>query len=118
VGKDKFSVNINNKVLLGIDEFLILNNVEILVPKRAWIRKIEHEYPDANVVSNIGFSGILQRNTFLEMPVKVITDMSYSFAYVLFGKEETEGQLWVELSNQCLALLYENRLHGFFIRLT
>jgi hypothetical protein len=109
-----FGFNISGIVLFAIDRDRLPTHVEIVVPRRAWIRSSLDAKPTADQVADIKFSDATIEQEYVEAPTTVLTDANYSYAQVLFG-DHAEGQIWVGLSEKCLALISGNTLMGFFV---
>ncbi len=111
-----YTVNIDNRVLLSIDTGRILGEVEVIVPKRSWKVDTTLPIPHASQSADLEFVEVTHRHEFLELPVKVMTDLAQSYAYILIGSMEQEP-VRVELSEKCFALVADDQLCGFFVTL-
>ena len=110
-------VNVSGgRMLLGVDNERIIESIEFIIRKRAWKVAPLDEFPISQFPADLLLvQETINQRTF-EIPVKVTTDERYSYMNVIIGERE-QGGIWVELSNQCLALVIENRLKGVFIKL-
>lgn len=116
-----YTININGgEVLIGITADRILQDVEFLIPRRAWNVVPRTIFPQSTHVADLVFPYVAEENVVVEWPrgtVSVTTDVQYSYAYAQLG-ESPPGALWVALSEQCFALVAEDLLKGFFVALT
>lgn len=109
-------VNISSEILLGIDHEQIIESIEFIIPKRSWKVVPLSEFPLLDFAANLALTQETLNQNYFEFSVKVTTDEIHSYMNIIIGEQE-QGGIWVELSKQCLALVIENRLKGFFIRL-
>lgn len=112
-----YKILINNEVIIEMDDNKLLYDVEIQFPRRVWKVESTVNIPTNIEEADITFPNINKASEFYDLPVKVVTDSSYSVAKVIFGECEDSSRS-ISLSNHCFALLCEKRLAGFFINFT
>lgn len=112
-----YKILINNEVIIEMDDNKLLYDVEIQFPRRVWKVESTVSIPTNIEEADITFPNINKASEFYDLPVKVVTDSSYSVAKVIFGECE-DSLRSISLSNHCFALLCKKRLAGFFINFT
>jgi hypothetical protein len=115
-----------------------LINVEFTYLHHAWnkSRKFEDELPTPSLLADLKLVGVetnreimvqpllVRRESgftfnhyeFEDIPIEFCTDSQFTFAKIVFSKQIV-SPTWVELSENCMALVSENYLKGFFIKL-
>lgn len=137
--KMDYAIVINNgNVILMFDNSGILINVELTYLHHAWNknRKFDDELPVPSLSADLKLAGVrtnrksmvrprfVKRDNgftfnhyeFEDIPIEFCTDSQFTFAKVIFDKQMPSPK-WVELSENCMALVSENYLKGFFINL-
>lgn len=66
--------------------------------------------------TRLGHDGVLRHSCSFDTDVDTITDTEHSCVQFLFGATEPIGE-WIALSHQCFALVNNDCLRGFFVRL-
>jgi hypothetical protein len=123
--------------ILMFDANRVLINVEFICPRRAWVMDaFEWLPPMPSKFADIRFVDVLQddgtrqkpykrkrKNSFAyqsyatdECDVTFITNASFDYVRILFDHDRIEGE-WIGLSEQCAALVHQNSLRGFFVKL-
>lgn len=105
-----------NGVLLEMDSNKLLYDIEIQIPRRVW--KIENSVTiPANIEeADISFPNLHKKSESYNLPIQIVTDHTYSRAQVFWGNQRSPSRS-ISLSNDCYALIYEQRLVGFFVNL-
>ena len=136
--KMDYAIVIKTNIVLMFDSDGILINVEFSLPHQAWKNhsKFEDELPTPSSVADLKFIGVQSSRKKMVQPrlvkrksgftfnhydlenisTEFYTDTQFTFAKVILCKH-TPLSTWVELSNNCMALVSENYLKGFFINL-
>ncbi len=93
-----------------------MSNVKIVIPRHAWTIAPPQAIPQAPMTASREFSlATIQQGSF-DLTATVTTDAAYTYAVVTWGQPE-QATMWVALSSSCWALIAEDRLKGFFVRL-
>lgn len=114
------SINVKGgTVLFGADEYHLIRSVEVIIPKHHWVIDPLLYPPNPNKLADIELIEVSHRKEWIEWQNRSITVISNeigSYIKIVFGEPETTAN-WIELSEQCLAMVIEDRLNGFFIKL-
>ena len=111
-----YMISIQGVVNLGMNAERILQQIEFIGLRSRWIVTTPIETPKADLSANLEITDVWHRNEMVELPVQIITDERMSYICAKFGEIEQDGS-WVAMSEQCLALIVEGRLKGFFVAL-
>jgi hypothetical protein len=131
-----FTLNVNGGfVNFMFDVNRVLMNVEFICSRRSWaMDAFEWLPPTPARFADLGFVDVRLDDGSLVVPYKetrsfdyefydadeidmtFITNPSFDYLRVLFGHDRIEGE-WIGLSEQCCALIHQNSLRGFFIKL-
>lgn len=112
-----YGIDIDGTVIFDIDADRILANFDLLIPKRLWeVTSIPLNPHSSRQVDLRISEGSITHKSF-HLPLTVMTNHSRSCAYILFGTTESSTS-WITLSDSCLALVLQDRLRGFFVKLT
>lgn len=114
--RQRFNVNVDNQVLFSIDANNLLKSIEVLISRKAWTVEEDIEKPKANSAFDIEFSNLKKERTFIELPIKVSTNIKFSYALISMGVQ-TQSSFWIALSDQCLAKVTQSSLEGIFAEL-
>jgi hypothetical protein len=112
----------NDRILQLVDLSCNWNNkvLHLEVPQVARVADVvlagvEPE-PGRPPYTRLGSDRVLRHHCDFDTVGNMITDTSHSCAQFLFGATEVAGE-WIALSHQCFALVINNYLRGFFVRL-
>jgi hypothetical protein len=112
-----YGVNVDYSLILDLDSSHTLAHVELLDEKRLW--KVVDPFPDKPYITrkaNLVFPKHIIEHEIFEQPVKVVTDKRKDHVLIWFGGTLREAAA-VELSENCLALVEDNQLLGFYVTL-
>jgi hypothetical protein len=131
------SINIRGgHAIIAFDKNRILQSTECLYPRVAWEKSQTLFIPKPELFGDIELAAVKTELGILIRPdstskrmgewffgyqdddteVKILTDDTYSIAWIMLGKHGGSGD-WVGLSDQCSALLKNNKLSGFSVKL-
>jgi hypothetical protein len=113
---ESYGINIEGgSILLSLDQNRILRSVEFIYHQRIW-KKSYIDIPKPKYAKDIQFVNAINRRVAFDMDVTAKTDENYRYVQFRFFDLEGEGD-WVSLSEQCCALIVNNYLCGFFVKL-
>ena len=138
--KMDYAIVINNaSIVLMFDNDGILINAEFTYLHHNWntSRKFEDELPVPSVLADLKLVGVRKNRKSMvqprfvkresgfafnhyeldDIPIEFCSDSQFTFAKIIFGKQ-IPSPTWVELSENCMALVSEQYLKGFFINLS
>lgn len=111
-----YGVDIDGVIIFDLDANRVLANFDLLIPKRLW-REVPEIKPQSSMRrGDLVFSTNSIRQKSFHLPIKVTTDSMGSLIVIHFGEASSKISA-ISLSERCFALVDENVLFGFFIRL-
>lgn len=139
--KMEYCINVSDGfIILMFDTNRSLINVEFIIPRKAYQIVPHLEIPQTLLAANLEFVGVLsphplnprkmklprritRDNGFSfrlyeaqNVPITVYATPDYAYAQILLGHPRVETG-WITLSEQCLALIIDEYLSGFFFKL-
>ena len=107
-------ININSTIIIDLGQNRIIRFVELNIPQKFWKQNMDFILPEPSRAADIQVVGRMRKYAFLEKPAWAITGEELRYVFLSCG-EPTAGGIWVALSDQCLALIQEDCLRGFFV---
>jgi len=116
--KVAYIINIGGGLaVLDIDSNHIVKRVEINISKKSWVIEDEFSIICRQLSADLSFPNLLERNNEIALAVKVTVDSSYQRLNIFIG-DDVSYSLCVELSENCFALVENNYLRGFSIKMS
>ena len=111
-----YTINIGGGIaILSTDSSGTLVDAEFNIPQRYWEIEAKEIKCRSEERANIQFVGLLFNHIEIDLPIRAITNESFSRVYFIFGTDKCHLYSCVRLSEDCLALVIGNQLRGFCI---
>jgi hypothetical protein len=109
----EFAINVENTAILYIDAARILSEADLMIPKRSWKVAPLPVVPQKVQAADLEFPDVKHKRHQIDLPIQTVTNESKSHVYIQFGVQEP-GESWIALSEQCIALVANDHLKGFY----
>jgi hypothetical protein len=117
--KITYSININGgHLLLGLNELQMLNSVELNIYKENWnLVNLDSYKPVGIGVGCAKFPNVDQRINELDVPLRVLTNQTYSAIFIQINAHKKSYSRWIAISGQSFVAVSDNYLMGFWINI-
>lgn len=105
--------------LFGLAADHTVQDVEIIIPRTAWIVTPGLAVPSASQPGSLLLPEVSERIEAVDWPVgsiHVLTDEGYSIAVVTYGEFDLQAA-WIALSEQCFVMVDDQSLRGILVDL-
>lgn len=116
--RSTFHISLKATIILAIDYYHVLSNVEIFHSRKLWKVDENLELPNQFIEADIIFPNLKEPGiTTDDIEYKFYTDPGGNLFEVLFG-DKRDASTFVALSEQCFSILTGDILVGFMIKLS
>lgn len=109
-------IDIDGRIIFDLDCNRVLANFDLIVPRKLWKVSTELSLPDADTEGDLQFQESTAKIKSFSLPLKILANQDRKNIAIRF-KHVKGVEIVVKLSKWCWAVVAENTLNGFFIRM-
>ena len=112
-----YTLDINAIINFDLDDQLILQAVELIIPRKHWKIDPTSGNPFSSKEAVIQILSMSERRVSLDMPISAVTDDGYRNVFFSWEAPGANDE-WISLSDECFALISDKWLKGILVKLT
>lgn len=110
-----YGADIDGNLIFDFDNEKVLANLDLLVGPKFWKQRIFKAWPSKIKKADLGFQEKTLKIKSFHIPLQIWTNKGTTEILISFSNDKTPAT-FVDLSENCLALLKENILLGFWVK--